>query len=60
VATPLVLDELSDSATRPDRWTLANIGERLERDGDPWRQIDSHRQALGAARKALQAALDES
>jgi bifunctional non-homologous end joining protein LigD len=60
VATPLVLDELSDNATRPDRWTLANIGERLERDGDPWRQIDSHRQALGAARKALQAALDES
>jgi bifunctional non-homologous end joining protein LigD len=59
VATPLVLDELSDSATRPDRWTLANIGERLERDGDPWSQIDSHRQALGAARKALHAALNE-
>jgi bifunctional non-homologous end joining protein LigD len=41
VATPLHWDELSDRATRPDRFTLNTLGERLERDGDPWRDIDA-------------------
>src|SRR5919197_3023345 len=36
VAAPLDWDELSSSATRPDRWTLATVPDRLERDGDPW------------------------
>src|SRR5581483_7755105 len=36
VATPLHLDELEDSRTRPDGWTLRTVLKRLERDGDPW------------------------
>jgi len=35
VAVPLHWDELSDTTLRPDRWTVENVGERLERD-DPW------------------------
>jgi bifunctional non-homologous end joining protein LigD len=57
VATPLELEELSDNATLPDRWTLRTIGKRLERVGNPWAEIDSRRQALGAARRKLDAAL---
>jgi bifunctional non-homologous end joining protein LigD len=34
VATPLDWDELADRRLRPDRWTIATIGERLE--SDPW------------------------
>jgi bifunctional non-homologous end joining protein LigD len=59
VATPLALEELSDSSTLPDRWTLATIGKRLERDGDPWREIGARPQTLGAARRRLDAALGE-
>jgi bifunctional non-homologous end joining protein LigD len=60
VATPLELEELSDSSTLPDRWTLRTMGKRLEQVGNPWAGIDSHRQALGAARRRLDAALKES
>jgi bifunctional non-homologous end joining protein LigD len=60
VATPLALEELSDSGTLPDRWTLATIGKRLERDGDPWREIGSSPQTLRVARGRLDAALRES
>jgi bifunctional non-homologous end joining protein LigD len=59
VATPLALEELSDSATLPDRWTLRTIGKRLEREGDPWAEMDSRRQALGTARRRLDVALRE-
>ena len=59
VATPLALEELSDRATVPGRWTLRNLAQRLERDGDPWREFGSRPQALGKARQALDAALDE-
>jgi bifunctional non-homologous end joining protein LigD len=60
VATPLALEELSDSGTVPDRWTLATIGKRLERDGDPWRDIGASPQTLGTARRRLDAALREN
>jgi bifunctional non-homologous end joining protein LigD len=53
VATPLRWEELSDPATRPDRWTLRTLPDRLERDGDPWEGIDASPQALGAARRRL-------
>jgi bifunctional non-homologous end joining protein LigD len=46
VATPLSWDELSKTATRPDRWTLRSIPDRLERDGDPWRDIEASARAL--------------
>jgi len=35
VAVPLHWEELSDPTLTPDRWTVANIGPRLD-DGDPW------------------------
>ena len=53
VATPLHWEELDDSATRADRWTVASVPKRLERDGDPWAEIARHAQTLGRARKRL-------
>jgi bifunctional non-homologous end joining protein LigD len=57
VATPLHWEELSDPGTKPDRFTIQNLGNRLERDGDPWRELRRHAQSLTAARKALDRAL---
>lgn len=57
VATPLRWEELEDPATRPDRWTVRNVAERLQQHGDPWAAIGDHAQALGEARKALDALL---
>lgn len=59
VATPLHPDELADSGMRPDRWTLRTLPQRLERDGDPWEGIGGGGQAIGAARRRLQAAMEE-
>jgi bifunctional non-homologous end joining protein LigD len=41
VATPLHWSELEDARTHPQRWTLKNLPERLERNGDPWADIRS-------------------
>jgi bifunctional non-homologous end joining protein LigD len=46
VATPLNWDELSKTGTRPDRWTLHTILDRLEDAGDPWSDIQSSARAL--------------
>jgi len=59
VATPLRWDELDDPDARPDLWTLASVPERLERRGDPWRQMKRQAQSLTAARKQLDGALRE-
>jgi bifunctional non-homologous end joining protein LigD len=59
VATPLHWDELEDSRTRADRWTLRSVPERVERDGDPWKDIGRHAQTLTSARKRLAEALSE-
>jgi bifunctional non-homologous end joining protein LigD len=59
VATPLDDGELSDRGTRPDRWTLATIPERIERDGDPWREIGRRAHALSGARGRLRDVLAE-
>ena len=59
VAAPLDWDELSSSATRPDRWTLATLPDRLERDGDPWERIDQTAAALGSPRRRLDELLAE-
>jgi bifunctional non-homologous end joining protein LigD len=56
VATPLDWEELSDSRTRADRWTVKTIARRLERDGDPWKQIDARPATLSQARKSLRSA----
>src|SRR5690348_16868845 len=60
VATPLELGELSDSATVPNRWTIKTIRERLDKHGNPWRDIAKHAQSLGTARRKLDAALGET
>lgn len=60
VATPLHWDELADRATRPDRFTLGSLPQRLDRDGDPWRNIDRHAQSLAGPRRRLAEALAET
>ena len=45
VATPIHWDELSDRALRPDRWTVKNIGQRLD-DGDPWAGMNRRARVL--------------
>jgi bifunctional non-homologous end joining protein LigD len=59
VATPLRWDELSQPATRPDRWTLRTVPGRIERTGDPWAAIGSSARTLGAPRRRLQELLAE-
>ena len=54
VATPLHWDELNDPETRPDRFTLRTMPERLERGGDPWKDIAKHAVSLGDARRKLE------
>jgi bifunctional non-homologous end joining protein LigD len=48
VAVPLHWDELSDGRLRPDRWTVANVGERAEGAGDPWKGMGRRARALPA------------
>ena len=57
VATPLHWEELSDSCARPDGFTLAKVPDRLDRDGDPWRDLAKHVQPLAGARRRLERAL---
>lgn len=59
VATPLAWDELGDSRTVPDRWTLRTVPRRLRAAGDPWRDIARHAGTLGAPRRRLDEALRE-
>jgi bifunctional non-homologous end joining protein LigD len=58
-ATPLRWGELSQPATRPDRWTLRTLPRRVERDGDPWASIRSTARTLGAPRRRLRELLAE-
>lgn len=45
VAVPLHWDELDDPTLRPDRWTVKNIGPRVD-EGDPWEGMMRHARAL--------------
>jgi bifunctional non-homologous end joining protein LigD len=56
VATPLHFEELEDSRTRPDRWTIKTVLKRLTRGGDPWAQIGRHAQTISAAKRELRRA----
>ena len=49
VAVPLHWEELSDQALRPDRWTIKNVGPRLQ-DGDPWAGMTREARALPRAK----------
>jgi bifunctional non-homologous end joining protein LigD len=59
VATPLHWEELSDSSTRPDRWTLRTVPDRIKRDGDPWGALGQRAQTISSARRRLEKALAE-
>jgi bifunctional non-homologous end joining protein LigD len=53
VATPLHWEELSNSSTRADRWTLRTVGRRLQAEGDPWHGMEAHAASLTRARRRL-------
>lgn len=59
VATPLHIGELDDRGTRPDRWTIGPVLERLKRDGDPWREIGRSAITFTGPRRRLDEALAE-
>ena len=46
VSVPIGWDELDDPDLRPDRWTIANIGQRLVEAGDPLAPLIGLSQAL--------------
>jgi bifunctional non-homologous end joining protein LigD len=50
VAMPIHWEELSDRRLKPDRWTVANAGERLDSEGDPWKGMMRRARKLPAAR----------
>ncbi len=46
VAVPLHWDELSESRLKPDRWTLKNVADRAESEGDPWKGMSRRARRL--------------
>jgi bifunctional non-homologous end joining protein LigD len=46
VSVPITWDELDDPDLRPDRWTIATVGERLAAAGDPLRDLVGLQQEL--------------
>jgi bifunctional non-homologous end joining protein LigD len=46
VSVPITWDELDDDGLRPDRWTIKNVGERLQRTGDPLAPLIGMQQRL--------------
>ena len=60
VATPLHFEELRDSSTRPDRWTIKTVLRRLASGGDPWAEISRHPQTIAAAQRRLRRAAAEA
>jgi bifunctional non-homologous end joining protein LigD len=57
VATPLNWEELEDRSTHPQRWTVRTVPDRLQREGDPWREMAKASISLGAAGRRLERAL---
>ncbi|MCF6525762.1 non-homologous end-joining DNA ligase [Streptomyces sp. JJ36] len=53
LAVPVSHDELDDPELTPRRWTLAEPGDRLEKD--PWHGLPSRGRGLRAARRRLDA-----
>jgi bifunctional non-homologous end joining protein LigD len=52
VSVPCAWDELG-SLTGGAHWTIRNVRERIEKDGDPWQAYTKTRQTLLKASKAL-------
>lgn len=46
VALPLRWEELSDRGLRPDRWSVADVGRRIEAEGDPWKGMGRRARTL--------------
>ncbi|MFI2200339.1 non-homologous end-joining DNA ligase [Streptomyces sp. NPDC020192] len=53
VATPLDWEELDDPELSPRRWTLRTLPERLNRHGNPWKDLSRCRRSLGRAQRSL-------
>lgn len=60
VATPLHWEELEDRRTSADRWTMASLPARLDRDGDPWKGMGRSARTLTGPLGRLKEALAES
>jgi bifunctional non-homologous end joining protein LigD len=60
VAAPLHWEELDDAKTIARRWTLASMPDRIERDGDPWKDMALRAQTLTRPLRSLGSALAES
>jgi len=50
VSVPITWDELDDESLRPDRWTIADVLDRLAATGDPLRPLIGMQQSLPSMR----------
>ncbi len=53
VAAPLDWEELGDAGLTSRTYTIRNILKRIEKTGDPWKNIQRHAQSLEPYRKKL-------
>jgi bifunctional non-homologous end joining protein LigD len=53
IAAPLFWQELDEPGLSSQSYNLRNIFKRLERDGDPWKDMQRHAQSLSQPRKKL-------
>ena len=53
VAAPLDWAELDDPGFGPQRWTIADMAQRLAAGGDPWAGMSRHARSLGRPRRRL-------
>jgi len=53
VATPLRWEELDDRGLDSQTYSVRNVLERIEREGDPWRGLLRRRQGIRAAAERL-------
>lgn len=53
VSAPLEWRELGDKKLRSSSFTLTNVRQRLDKRGDPWRDLRKHPGSAAAALKAL-------
>ena len=55
VATPIRWEELDDPALTSSRYTVANVRDKIAREGDPWADFHAQGCSLTAARQRLDA-----
>jgi bifunctional non-homologous end joining protein LigD len=59
VAAPLHWDELKDPDQNAQTYNIRNIFKRLEKFGDPWKDIERHAQSLKSPRRKLEEIVSE-